>query len=263
MIRIIAPSPLLRPFVRYHWVMSTETPFRALTFPIGCPQLLFHRKDVLTIPELSAAQERFTVSGQVCFSSHVCATRPLETIATVFRPHTIMPFIGVPPSAFYNVEISGHDLENRELSALAGRVLSAASADIAVSLIERYLMSRLDVACDINLGRMGRAVSVMLADPSVSVGALASQSCLCQKQFERVFRHSVGMNPKKYQGIVRFQRALRLIQCGSENIADIAAAAGYADQSHFTRECRNLVSLTPLGLIKSGTAYSDLYTEPV
>lgn len=41
------------------------------------------------------------------------------------------------------------------------------------------------------------------------------------------------MNPKEYGRIVRFQRALRIMQLGSRDYTGIAYATGYADPSHF------------------------------
>lgn len=103
----------------------------------------------------------------------------------------------------------------------------------------------------------------MLFNPSTQVGRLAEIACLGKKQFERLFRECVGMNPKEYGRIVRFQRALRMIQLGSRDYAAIAYANGYADQSHFIREFRVFSSLTPKQLIEYQTPYSDLYTNPV
>ena len=71
------------------------------------------------------------------------------------------------------------------------------------------------------------------------------------------------MNPKEYGCIVRFQRALRMMQLGFRDYADIAYANGYADQSHLIREFRQFSSLTPKRLVEYQPPYSDLYTNPV
>ncbi len=70
------------------------------------------------------------------------------------------------------------------------------------------------------------------------------------------------MNPKEYARIVKFQKALWLMQRGESNYAGIAAECGYSDQSHFIRNFNELSGYTPEALIKHCAPYSDLFTAP-
>jgi AraC-like DNA-binding protein len=76
------------------------------------------------------------------------------------------------------------------------------------------------------------------------------------RQAARLFRRHLGFTPKAFARIVRFQRALRLL--GSEtkrSVAYIAARAGYYDQPHFVRECKQLCGQIPrrqLGYFPTG-----------
>ena len=233
--RIFQPRMELRPYVRYYWIAKCDLPFRVLTFPIGCPQMIFHRCAPLYIPELSSRQNRFTISGQVNFPAHIVSDGNIEMIVAVFYPHTIGMFIDTAPSAFYNQEISGYDVENKPLTQLAHRIFGCLDSESAILLIERWL---------------------------ATVNTLAGISCLGKKQFERLFRQYVGMNPKEYGRIVRFQRTLRMMQLGFRNYADIAYANGYADQSHLIREFRRFSGFTPRRLTEYQAPYSDLFTQP-
>ncbi len=80
---IYQPSEELRPFVRYYWVLESNEPFSVLTFPIGCPQIIFHKKSPLYIPELNKSQSKFTISGQVNFPTHIQSDGLLEMIVDV------------------------------------------------------------------------------------------------------------------------------------------------------------------------------------
>lgn len=259
--KIIQPRKELRPYVRYYWILKCDEPFSVLTFPIGCPQMIFHRGSPLYIPELSSRQDKFTVSGQVNFPAHIASDDNTEMIVAVFYPHTIELFIDTPPSAFYNQEISGYDIENRQLIQLADQIFDCPDSELAIQLMEQWLTARIKPS--LNIKRIGAALSTMLFNPSTQVGRLAEIACLGKKQFERVFRECVGMNPKEYGRIVRFQRALRMMQLGFRDNADIAYANGYSDQSHFIREFRQFSSLTPKQLVEYQTPYSDLYSIPV
>lgn len=253
------PCDAIRPYVRYFYVLTAPAGVSALTFPTGCPQIIFHRQAPLYIPELDCRQSPLTVSGQVNFPAHVRSVGPTEMIVAVFRPHTIGAFIGTPPSAFYNREISGYDIDG-DLDSLAARIFDSADTARAVSLLEQWLLGR--IRPSVNTGRLGAALSVLLASPQTTVNSLAATACLSRKQFERVFREHVGMNPKEYARIARFQRALRMMQSGSRDYPGIAYACGYADQSHFIRDFRQFSGLTPRQLQACATPYSDLYTDP-
>lgn len=259
--RIYQPKEKLRPYVRYYWALESDEPFSVLTFPIGCPQMIFHRRTPLFIPELSSRQDRFTISGQVNFPAHIASDGDTEMIVAVFYPHTIGMFIETPPSTFYNQEISGYDIVNKQLNLLADRIFDCADSETAVSLIEQWLTTR--IAPSWNIERIGASLAALLRSPSTSVENLAGIACLGKKRYGRLFLEYVGMNPKEYGRIARFQRALRMMQLGSRDYAGIAYANGYSDQSHFIRDFRQFSGMTPKQLTEYQTPYSDLYTNPV
>lgn len=259
--KIYKPREELRPYVRYYWILESTEPFSVLTFPIGCPQIIFHRKAPLYIPELDKTQSKFTISGQVNFPAHVCSDGNLEMIVAVFHPHTIGMFIDALPSTFYNLEISGYDIGSRQLNELAARISDCPDNDKCIGIIEKYLLSKIDST--LNFKRIMCVVNELIYRPCASISMLADKACLGKKQFERVFRDMVGMNPKEYSRIVRFQKALSLMQCGNTDYIGIATECGYSDQSHFIREFKAMSGRTPTSLSAVCRPYSDLYTNPV
>lgn len=258
--RIYQPREELRPYVRYYWVLKGDEPFSTLTFPIGCPQIIFHKKTPLYIPELDTCQSQFTISGQVNFPAHIQSDGSLEMIVAVFYPHTIGMFIDTLPSAFYNLEISGYDIENRQVNDVAQKIFDCENNKDCIDILEGFLLSK--IRPSLNINRIGMSVNRLLRVPSTSINALADKACLSKRQYERVFRETVGMNPKEYARVVQFQKALWMMQRGESNYAGIAAECGYSDQSHFIRNFKELSGYTPEALIKHCAPYSDLFTNP-
>ncbi len=258
--KIYKPGNALRHYVRYYWTLKSDEHFSVLTFPIGCTQIIFHHKSPLRIPELDTTQSILTISGQVNFPAHIESDGNLEMIVAVFYPHTIGMFINTPPSAFYNHEISGYDLEDRQLNDVADKIFNCRHEDDCVMILEEWLLSR--IRPSVNLDRIGHSLSQLLHDPRTSVGHLAESACLSRKQYERIFRECVGMNPKEYARIVKFQKSMLRMQYGDRNFAGIAAECGYADQSHFIKEFKAMSGHTPKCLPDYCAPYSDLFTTP-
>ena len=143
--------------------------------------MIFHRRTPLFIPELSSRQDKFTISGQVNFPAHIASDGDTEMIVAVFYPHTIGMFIDTPPSAFYNKEISGYDIGNKQLNLLADRIFDSMDSERAISLIEEWLTAR--IRPSLNTDRIGASLSALLRSPSTSVENLAVIACLSKKQF--------------------------------------------------------------------------------
>lgn len=269
-IRFFRPAPELRPYVRYYWAMRGSSPLSALTFPIGCPQLIFHREEPLYVPELGGAQPRFAVSGQVNFPARLESGGNLSMLVAVFYPHAFQALFGLDAADLYNREIDAGLLSVDGLSSLYGMVVEAPGDAEGVRLVEQWLLARVGrivARRALDFRRIGSALEMMLRSPGTRVADLAGAACLSGKQFQRTFFSTVGMLPKEYSRIVRFQKALHHLQVSrpsdTSGFARTAYVAGYSDQSHFIRECRRLSGHTPARLIAVQPPYSDLFTDPL
>ncbi len=263
------PSELLQRYVRYYWVFKSYKLLNTLTFPIGCTQLIFHKQEPLYIPELNSFQKKVTVSGQVNFSSHLFSGGNLEMIVVVFYPHASSLFLNFPASHIYNKEVSGDSIGNKSFNELVNRVSDCEDINLCLKYIDDWLLSRISCVSKnvlYKIGRVEASLKQLFIVPQLSVTKLADNACLSKRQFEREFNTYVGMNPKEYARIVRFQKALYHIQKKSSNDFDAIETAylcGYTDQSHFIREFKRISGFTPGYLLKNSETYSDLFTNPV
>ncbi len=87
-----------------------------------------------------------------------------------------------------------------------------------------------------------------------TVGRTADRVGLSRRRFIEVFRHEVGMTPKRFCRLQRFQRVLREIESRrSIDWADLSAACGYYDQSHFIHEFQAFSGINPAAyLVQKG-----------
>ncbi|MFC6100396.1 helix-turn-helix domain-containing protein [Olivibacter domesticus] len=81
----------------------------------------------------------------------------------------------------------------------------------------------------------------------LSVYEIAKRNCTTVRQLERHFKTQIGVTPKEYSNIIRFQRALSLIKNtgGSRSLLDIAFESGFYDHAHLANEIKRNTGLTP------------------
>jgi AraC-like DNA-binding protein len=85
-----------------------------------------------------------------------------------------------------------------------------------------------------------------------------------ERQLHRRFSDAIGYGPKMFQSVLRFQRLLKSARetGGKQNLADLAASAGYADQAHMTRDVHRFADMRPTVLLRSTEStlqMSDLF----
>jgi methylphosphotriester-DNA--protein-cysteine methyltransferase len=88
--------------------------------------------------------------------------------------------------------------------------------------------------------------------PGGPVSDLADRLGVSERQLHRRCTAAVGYGPKALDRVLRFRRFLHLVDSPvgpAGGLAGLAAAAGYADQSHLTRECVRLAGTTPARLV--------------
>ncbi|MFC4057627.1 helix-turn-helix domain-containing protein [Planomonospora corallina] len=154
-----------------------------------------------------------------------------------FRPGAVGEALGVPVEALRDQRVPLADLGT--LPELAAAPLSPEAVQEALAVRLRALPGP-DPAAPAIAGalRTGR-----------SVGQVARELGLSERQLHRRCVRAFGYGPKVLQRVVRFQRALRLARSGLPP-AEVALASGYADQSHLSNEVRRLAGV-PLGQLVS------------
>jgi AraC family transcriptional regulator len=80
---------------------------------------------------------------------------------------------------------------------------------------------------------------------SLSLETIAQQIGISQFYFCHLFKQSMGISPYQYLLQQRIERAKHLLLHHPLDIADIALAVGFSNQSHFTRRFKQVVGMTP------------------
>jgi AraC-like DNA-binding protein len=94
---------------------------------------------------------------------------------------------------------------------------------------------------------LGRTVAALrTAGGQIRIETLARHANISTRQLERRFLRSIGITPKTYTRLVRFDRTVRDIATRRDvSWAEFALAHGYSDQAHFIRDFKEFSGITP------------------
>lgn len=163
-----------------------------------------------------------------------------------FTPLGARLALGIPMDALAGRLVGLDDLG---LAALPDRLAGCASPAARLARAEAWAAERIAAARD-GADADARATAAayrLLAGTHgrVRVETIAGRLGWTRKRLAARFREDFGLTPKPLARILRFRHAEALAAAGAPDWADIAAACGYADQSHLVREYRCLAGRTP------------------
>ena len=111
--------------------------------------------------------------------------------------------------------------------------------------LDGELARRLDDAPAPHPGVRAACAQLAATGGTTPVGQLAAELGWSRRHLGARFRDEVGVAPKTYARLVRFERAAALLARPEPDLADVALSCGYYDQAHFNREFRALAGVAP------------------
>jgi len=261
--RIIQPTPALKPFIRYYWILQDKTSgiVTQRTLPTGCMSLVFHRGERLKITSRDELQPQSFICGQESRYSDVTSTGDIEMIVVVFQPHAAKIFFNMPLTLLRDRNVAVADIENTALRDLSLRVEDSENHDTSIKLIEDYFYKCLMYGTTYHLPRLAEVIHHINNSSQTNIKTLADIACLSEKQFSRIFSENIGTTPKDFMRIVRLQRTLSVLQHNPGiSFAQLSYECGYTDQSHMIKEFKLFSGYTPKEYIVRYSPVSDYFT---
>jgi AraC-like DNA-binding protein len=233
----VAPPPALAAVVDAFWQHDGDQQLRVL--PDGCMDFIF---------DLERGRARLV--GTMTEAALVRVSPGERFLGVRFQSGAAAPYLTDPASAFTDDGALFDEVTRSPAVCLAERVADAPDDAERRRLIAEFLLGR-SARLRAPDPRVRRAVRYLRAHPGPgAVREVARELGLGERQLERLFAAHVGLGPKAFARIARLERAVLLMGGPSRGQATLAAAAGYADESHLIREFRALAGTTPAELAR-------------
>jgi len=172
-------------------------------------------------------------------------SQPCASVGALLQPGVALPLLGAPEDALAGRHTALADLWGLQAGFALERLQEARGLEDRLDAFEALLLERLGNG----LHGMHPAVAQALAPLRQGlrpVHELAARSGYSHRRFITLFRGATGLAPKTYARIHRLGRVLELAgDAPQRGWADIAHEAGFADQSHLTREFGDIAGLSP------------------
>jgi AraC-like DNA-binding protein len=238
----LAPAADLADYVQSIWFrrvsrVEAEQPARIL--PDGCMDLIW-------------VEHEITIAGPdtVAWTSPLAAGE--EIVGVRFYPGVAPSLLRVPASELVSQRVEMKLISPDWAEDLHRRLDQSDSSHVIGQKIEASLRARLgaSVLVDRAIQHVASRIWRSDAEGSSRIDELADDVGLSERQLNRRCHNAFGYGPKMLARIIRFQRFLSLAEASQgQSIPGIAGECGYADQSHMTREVKELSGLPPVKLL--------------
>mgnify|MGYP000007955781 CR=1 FL=1 len=165
-------------------------------------------------------------------------------LGVTFKPGGMWPFFDPAADELHNAHAALRDLWGSAGGTLRERLLALPTPYERLRLIEAQLLAQA-----IRPLQQRAEVSFVLAQlarrQDHSVEMLSKNAGLSARRLTRLFTLEVGLTPKLYSRIKRFERVMQLMQSPGVEWSDLAQTCGYFDQSHLIRDCKSISGFTP------------------
>lgn len=161
-------------------------------------------------------------------------------IMVSFTPLGARALFGVPAAAIADAAISLDDILGTAARELIERMRDAPGWT-ALSILHDGLLRRVPNSTPANVGL--EAWNVLQNNHFQTIGLLARYSGWSDRYLRAAVRSELGHTAGSLRRLMRFQTSFAAAELGT--LADVAAAAGYADQAHLSREWRRYLGISP------------------
>lgn len=260
------PSSELASYVKHYWGIETSfdgsNMYSQRIIPTGLPELIFY----LDYKPQTSSDRYFEDNGILNVQQNdyydLLISQSLDIFSIYFRPEAISLFFDLPLGQFFNSSIALSQLNSKLANEIQEQLINTRSFGERIRIVENYLIDKLSkTQNNHDFRRMQYLISLIShSRGNISIDRLIEESCLSRKQFERKFINQLGVSPKQYLKIIRFQSTIFEHNLHPDkSLTSLAYDNGYYDQSHFINDVKSFTGESPKHIFNGHDIISDFY----
>jgi AraC-like DNA-binding protein len=263
------PAPILQPFISHYGGARV----RGLTPGVNTTLPSRHAHLIISLGAPINVRQMFNqAQPAACFSALVTGlhdgfatverTSAWEGLHVFFHPLGLRAILGVTAAELAACgAVAFSDVASRDAPELMERLSSTRDWRVRFTILDEIFTRRLTPAKGSPL--VAHAWRQLAASHGQrSIESLAQSMGWTRQHLADRFRAELGVTPKTAARIFRFERACGLLSQLRQPLADVAAACGYADQAHMTRDWSAFTGASPKAWIGNELPFLQAYELP-
>lgn len=258
--RIIQPHPALQPYIRgymlCHFTFTTQAQIPVKTYPATSEEgfSFFLRGRLQTeLPELGKTETRAAsaIFGLPDLRQNFTIPPDFMLLHVWFQPGALIKFLSIPMVDLVHQAIDAELIWGPAIRSLHNQLANTKDYDELPRILDAFFLkkrSQLNIV-EHPVDAIGRMI---FANPSkFNLDKLAAEACLSPRAFERRFMQQIGVTPKYFARICRFEKAFQMKQAQPKlDWLSVAILNGYTDYQHLVRDCSQFAGTTPVSLLQ-------------
>jgi AraC-like DNA-binding protein len=247
----IAPGHGLESFIECYWVIESENkiPFVKKIIPDGFPEIIFHYKDPYRINSKGhwETQPASLFAGQIRKHFFLENTGASGVFGIKFKPAAITHLLHISMQNFTDKVVGLSELNNSFLDKLEKKMLEATDSESRVQIAEKEMHTWIKNITAPNEVIDKAIKQIIGCQGNIPITEMRKNLFVSERVLQRLFLKYIGLPPKIYARIIRFNFIFQLIESGETTWADLSYDSGYFDQSHFIRNFKSFTGEEPSG----------------
>lgn len=241
------PHPALRPYIDYYWVVNTQSGQLSMDRPVTVAPITMHNlifiqgdQPIRVQGLISKPVPRISLIGLVTENEQYVLTGNVRFISVRFKALGLYRFFHLAPSEFVNENVD-FELYGKEVYDLYQRVINCPNQKRTIGLLDHFFRTQLTRYEDKEdrIRQIKHALHLInTTHGATQIKDIQKELKLSERGFRKSFVHTVGISPKLFTKITRFNSVFSylLSHSGKVNIFELIVKLGYYDQSHFLKE---------------------------
>ena len=241
---VLAPCPALAGFVELFWAEEAgcRTPGTERVLPSGTTDIVFDLQDPSRPAVICGPHSQPFALERAARESYA---------GIHFKPGGAAALLGVAESELANAHVGLDAIWGGAARELSHRLCEAATPDLRLRLLEHALLARLDRARARHPAVTYALCQLSRSPAPRSIGEIGANAGLSARRFIALFTAQVGLTPKLFARVRRFQRVLKLAHARPHpDWIELALGCGYYDQAHLVRDFGDFASLAPSAYLR-------------
>jgi AraC-like DNA-binding protein len=248
------PSTPLSAYIEAFCFYEGDTPLhtKERCLPTGSMAVVINLgHDTLRVARRERADQFQSFHGGVFNGafSEFCVIDPTTLVTTMsicFKPGGATLFLPLPASEVTNQVVDLFTLWGSAAIDLREQLQAAQTRAEMVRILERFLLAHIAWERAPHPAVTFALASFQIGKERRSISEVTAQLGVSPKRFIHLFEEAVGLTPKVFCRLLRFQEGLSLTEAGQRiSWADLALSCGYFDQAHFIHDFQAFSGLTP------------------